>query len=268
MTLLEAIRARRSVRTFEPGALDPEFRSALLAYAKKIENPYGIPIEWYCLDAGGDLSSPVIVGESAYLAGKMKKVPHAEEAFGYAFEKLLLYAQTLGFGGVWIAGTLDRSAFEKAVGLAEGEVMPCVSPIGKPANKMSLRESVMRKGIGADKRKPQKELFFEGSFETPYALGSEGPLSDALEAVRVAPSAVNKQPWRAVVDGCRVHFYEKQSGGYEKNGWDLQKIDLGIALCHFEIALDEAKVKYRFELSDPKIACPEDVRYIASYILS
>jgi len=38
--------------------------------------------------------------------------------------------------------------------------MPCVSPLGYPAEKMSLRETLMRKGIQADKRMDFDRLFF------------------------------------------------------------------------------------------------------------
>ena len=58
--------------------------------------------------------------------------------------------------------------------------------------------------------------------------------------VRFAPSAVNKQPWRIIAVGDRYHFYEKKDNGYvgEATG-DLQKIDVGIALCHFVMGFEE-----------------------------
>ncbi|MBQ7557464.1 MAG: nitroreductase, partial [Lachnospiraceae bacterium] len=65
-----------------------------------------------------------------------------------------------------------------------------------------------------------------------------------------------------------VHFYEKHSRGYvAENGWDTQKIDMGIALCHFELAAEESGSKAVFEIADPGIAVPEDTDYIASYCL-
>ena len=45
----------------------------------------------------------------------MKREPHGEEAFGYAFEQIVLYAESLGIGTTWIGGTMDRKAFEKAM---------------------------------------------------------------------------------------------------------------------------------------------------------
>lgn len=268
MTTLDVIRKRRSVRTFDGRALDPDDAKRILEYAEKAENPYGLPIEWRLLDANqSGLSSPVIVGTDAYIAGKLKRVPHAEEAFGYAFEGVVLFAESIGVGTTWIAGTMNRSAFEKAMDLAEDEVMPCVSPLGYPAKKMSLRETVMRKGVKADVRYDFGEVFFDGEFGKPLTKESAGDLADALEAVRLAPSAVNKQPWRVVVRGDRVHFCEKHGKGYSDGGWDIQKIDMGIALCHFELVAKECGKTVAFELADPGIETEENTEYIATYVI-
>ena len=267
MKILDIMRRRRSVRTIDGEALRPEDAERITEYAENAGNPYGIRITWKLLDAKKDgLSSPVIVGTDTYIAGKTDKVPHAEEAFGYSFEKIILFAESLGIGTTWIAGTMDRSAFEKAVELAPGEVMPCVSPLGYPAKKMSIRESMMRKGIKADTRMTFGELFFDGSFDKPLTAERAGRLADALEGVRLAPSAVNKQPWRAVVCGDKTHFYEKRSKGYvSPDGWDIQKIDMGIALCHFEAAAKESGLEVSMEICDPSLPGQEDLVYTATF---
>lgn len=267
MKILDIMRSRRSVRTFDGEALRPEDAERITEYAETAGNPYGIRITWKLLDAKKDgLSSPVIVGTDAYIAGKMQEVPRAEEAFGYAFEKIVLFAESLGIGTTWIAGTMDRSAFEKAVELAPGEVMPCVSPLGYPAKKMSIRESMMRKGIKADTRLRFEELFFDGTFDMPLAEDKAGKLAEALEGVRLAPSAVNKQPWRVVVCGDKAHFFEKRTRGYvSPDGWDIQKIDMGIALCHFELAANESGLKVSLDTEDPGIPMPQDTVYTATF---
>lgn len=268
MTVMETIRSRRSVRTFDGAALRPEDAQKIMDYAESVKNPYDIPITWKLLDAKEHgLSSPVIVGTDVFIAGKLQNVPHAEEAFGYAFEKIVLYAQSLGVGTTWIAGTMNRDAFENAMGLSSGEVMPCVSPLGYPAKKMSVRETMMRKGVKADSRIEFDKLFFDNSFDTPLTKDKAGKLSDVLEAVRLSPSAVNKQPWRVVVCGNKAHFYEKHSRGYvSESGWDLQKIDMGIALCHFESEAEDLGLSVSLEISDPSLPNPEELPYIATIV--
>ena len=130
---------------------------------------------------------PVVTGCETYIVGKMKKVPHAEEAFGYTFEKVVLYATSLGIGTTWIAGTMERKGFEEAIDLKEDEVMPCVSPLGYPAKKMSFRETMMRKGIRADSRLPFEEFFYENDFM--HAYGKENS-----ELNRLLDMCVSRRP--------------------------------------------------------------------------
>lgn len=268
--VFDAIRERRSVRTFDGAALREEDAQKIMDFAAAVENPYDIEITWQLLDAKkSKLGCPVIVGTDTFIAGKMSRVPNAEEAFGYAFEMIVLFAQSMGIGTTWIAGTMDRAAFEKAMELSAVEVMPCVSPLGYPAKKMSFRESMMRKGVKADSRFDFAKLFFDGSFEKRLSPEKAGKLKDVLEAVRLAPSAVNKQPWRLVLCGDKVHFYEKRSKGYvASDGWDLQKVDMGIALAHFALAANACGLEVTFTKEDPEIPADADTAYIATYTCS
>ena len=259
------VRGRKSVRTYEARPVNQRELDRLFAFLAETTNPYGLPVEFRLLDgAKQKLSCPVVVGTSLYVGGKMKQAPQFNEAFGYSFELLVLYAQSLGLGTVWVGGTMDRAAFEKAMELAADEVMPCMSPLGYPAKKMSLRESMMRKGIKADERMGFEELFFDGSFDAPLTRGKAGTLARPLEMVRLAPSAVNKQPWRVALADNAAHFYLKRSRGFSGGAIDMQKIDMGIALCHFDLAAKEAGLAPRFVQSDPGLAA-EGLEYIASY---
>ena len=267
MSMMDLIRKRRSVRTFDGKALKEEDVLRIMEAAGEAGNPFDIPISWKILDGKKEgLSSPVIVGTDTFIAGKLGRVPHAEEAFGYSFEQVVLFAESIGVGTTWIAGTMNRGAFERAMEVGEEEVMPCMSPLGYPAKKMAFRGMMMRKGVKADSRLPFGELFFEEDFGTSLTEEKSGRLKEALEAVRLAPSAVNKQPWRVVVTENAVHFYEKHSGGYVSGGgWDMQKIDMGIALCHFELVAKESGIDAALEVADPGISIGSDMEYIASY---
>ena len=264
--LQEIIRGRKSVRTFDGRTLRQDDRKKIEEYISGISNPFGIDVAFILLDADEyGLSSPVITGEKLYVAGKVKKIPYADAAFGYSFERLVLYAWSLGIGTTWIGGTMKRDLFEKAAGLSDGEMMPCISPLGYPAKKKSMREVMMRKGVGADKRMPVEKLFFEDSFATPLSAKKQELLHDLIEMVRWAPSAVNKQPWRIIAaDGC-FHFYEKKDKGYVNDvTGDLQKIDVGIALCHFVMGLEEQGKKPEVSVNNPGISISADMEYIAT----
>ena len=261
MDMMELIRTRKSVRTFDGKDIADTDIEKLTDYIKTVTNPYNIPVEFVLLNAKEHgLSSPVIQRENLYIAGKLPETEHCEEALGYAFEKIVLHAWSLGIGTTWIGGTMNREKFEREANLGKGEIMPCVSPLGYPAKKRSVKEIAMRTAIRADKRIKGVELFFENSFSMPLHT-DDTIIQNALEAVRLAPSAVNKQPWRIVKIGNTSHFYKKQSIGGSGAAWDVQKVDMGIALCHF-ITITGGKLI----LSDPKIDTPKDTDYIASVI--
>lgn len=266
MEIKDLICQRKSVRTFDKQPLNEEDMSKLREYVATIDNPFGIPVEFKFLnEKEHDLSSPVIVGTDCYVAAKVSRVPQCEIAFGYTFEKFCLYALSLGVGTVMLAGTLSRKTFEKAMELKENEIMPLATPIGYPSDKRSLREKLMRKAISADKRLDFETLFFDGSFEIGLTPERAGKFREALEMLRLAPSAVNKQPWRVVVCGDSVHFYEKHDKSLENELGDIQKIDMGIALAHFDLTLKEEGYIGEFVVEDPKLS--DEAEYIITYKL-
>lgn len=265
----EHIRQRRSVRTYDGRELTEEDREKLRSFMEEIRNPYGIPVSFKFLNAKEDgLTCPVVSGTDVYIGGKIKLVPNSNVAFGYSFEMLVLYAQSLGIGTVWLGGTMNRWAFEQAMELDTDEIMPCASPLGYPAGKMSLRESMMRKAIKADERLPFEELFFDGTFNTPLRKENAGALAQPLEMMRLSPSAVNKQPWRVVVADNAVHFYLKRSKGFGHDpNHDMQMVDMGIALCHFALAAQENDLNVVFSQNAPMLNTESDTEYIVSYLL-
>lgn len=267
-SFVELVKSRRSVRTFDGNMPDAKVIEELKAFAQTISNPYGVDVRFIFLDAAEHkLSSPVLSGEKLYVSAVVKKQEHAEEAYGYSFEKLLMKAHELGLGTVMIGGTMPREKFEEASNLGEDEVMPCVSPLGVAARKMGVKEVLMRKGVKADTRLDFKELFFDGDFNTPIdeQYAKTHGLFDDLEVVKYAPSAVNKQPWRIVIDGKKAHFYEHHDKGFVSANYDLQKIDMGIAMYHFETQMLSEMRKPVCKIEDPGIKTPDQVEYVVTY---
>ena len=91
-----------------------------------------------------------------------------------------------------------------------------------------------------------------------------GKIEALLRAAMAAPSAGNQQPWRGVVAGDTVHFYEAKSIKDSALG-DVQKVDVGIALAHFDLTLGEEGHTGRFFQADPGLTCPDNVTYMISY---
>ncbi|MBR3317311.1 MAG: hypothetical protein IKG21_05780 [Atopobiaceae bacterium] len=263
--IVDTIRGRRSVRTFEDQPLAPEDRAYVERVIQSIETPFGTPVEFRLLDAAEHgLKSPVVVGAHDYVAAKVKRVQGAELSLGFAFETFCLRAAERGLGTVMLAASLSRKSFEKAMEVGAGEVMPVASPVGYPAAKLSLRESMMRKAIKSAERLPFSQIFFNRSFGTHLSPAEAGHFEEPLQMLRLAPSATNKQPWRAVVGDGVVHFYEEHSLKESALG-DIQKVDMGIALSHFWLTAQEQGLEGRFVTLDPAIAVPQNTEYITSF---
>jgi nitroreductase len=275
--IVDVIKLRHSVRTYKPEKLSQELKAKLEDYAKNINGPFDVKVRLEMID---ELKSAekgnvkigtygIIKGTKAYIAGVVENGDKNLEQLGYCLEKFVLYGTSLGLGTCWLGGTFKKSEFGKVVDLKENEILPIVSPIGYEAYKKSMVESIMRRAAGSDNRKTRNELFLNGNFETSLDKKSAGNYASALEMVRLAPSASNKQPWRIVKQDNYCHFYLEPTKGYGKAlGFNIQKIDMVIAMCHFEMTLVEAGIKghWEYEYYRQFSATDENVEYIASWI--
>lgn len=272
-SIQETIKSRYSVRTFNGEPLTEEDRTKILSFANESKNPFGVPVTFRFLERRDEVSSEklgtygVIKGTKLYLGATVPDGKFALEALGYEFERVILYATSLGLGTCWLAGTFNRSGFAAAMGVKEHELFPAVSAIGYSADKRSLTESIFRKTLRSDHRKPWGSLFYDNTFATPLSTESAGGYSEPLEMLRLAPSATNKQPWKVVRSNQVYHFYEDKAPGYsDKLPFDLQLVDVGIAACHFALTALEMGLRGRIvDLEDSSIERPRNIHYRFSW---
>jgi len=270
---MKQMQARTSVRTFDPRPLTPEHTAAMEAFlAEHTENPFGARVRFALLQRA-DIEGPLgtygmLRGMQAYFAGCVQKGDMDIEGFGYAFEHAVLFATSLGIGTCWLGGSFKRSTFEQILKPQDGEKLPAVSPLGYAAAKQSLVERMMVRAVKTRQRKPFDTLFFDGGFSTPLAPGDDA-VSQCLQMVRIGPSASNRQPWRAVRADGAVHFYLNAEPGYMGNrvsGFCMQRLDMGIAACHFALAAAELSLPGGIRVQDPGIqGVPGDFSYSFSW---
>jgi len=240
---------RRSVRTFSGRALEAEHRLALqkLLAAEERPLPFGTTPRFRLEDtaeggfedrAGRIGTYGTIKGEAGFVVGACQGGAPALADFGYAFEGIVLGAEELGIGSCWLAGTFSRSAVAKRLGLAEGELVPAVSPVGYAAERPNFRERASRFVAGSDGRKPWELIFFDGEVGRLLDRNAAGLWAQALDAVRRGPSAMNKQPWRILREGeGRFLLLLDEDRRYNSLlPFPIQALDLGIAMRHFQEA--------------------------------
>ncbi len=123
----------------------------------------------------------------------------------------------------------------------------------------------------ADNKKPWDKLFYDTNFERALIKENAGLFEIPIEMVRLGPSASNKQPWRLVLseDRKNCHFYIEHTPNYSaKLGYDMQLLDMGIAMCQFELACQELNISGYWGVEDPNInPLSGNTEYIVSWYL-
>jgi nitroreductase len=208
---------------------------------------------------------------AGFIIGSVNESPMYLEDFGYCMERIILHATGIGLGTCWLGGTFKKSRFAEKAGIAENTEIPAVTATGYIAEKMTIREKLIRAGAGSDKRKSVHELFFSHELKRLDDAFYSSPYGTVLEMVRIAPSASNRQPWRIVRgrSGKDFHLFMERTKAYNNNRFvksDLQRVDMGIAMCHFELAAKESGLKGSWIKRKPQdINTSAAWEYIASW---
>lgn len=270
---IELIRKRVSNRSYDEKKLEPQIRDRLTELAHEIAAEKSDRMRFVIIDKKAGPGKPpeklgtygMIKGANLYIVGIDHKVNCDPLRFGYAFEELILAATDLGLGTCWLGGTFRREDFEKKAGLREEESIFIVSPVGFPREKPRMLDHAFRGLIGADKRKPWSELFFQRDGVTPLSEADAAEYVVPLEMVRLGPSASNKQPWRIVQMDGAYHFFLARTKGYGIPGYDIQRNDIGIAMCHFELSARETGLAGHWETREDALEL-KGCEYIVSWI--
>jgi len=250
--IITTVKKRKSIRTFQSSTISSEKRN-ILQHAVDALSKDSYRFVWIERKMRKSISEKietygVIKGANAYLVGIVCKDDKNRKDtaihFGYDFEQAILNATELGLGTCWMAGTFNAATFARNIDLGQNEKINMVSPVGIPAEKPHLLSKLFTRSARSKIRKPWQELFFDGRKNSPLSKKNIGDYALVLEMVRLAPSAVNSQPWRVIkIDG-DFHFFAAQTS-YFALGKELflRYNDMGIALAHFELACQELELK-------------------------
>ncbi len=268
----EIIPERYSVRTYADRPLSAEVQQPLQAFlAANGSGPLGTPARFALVAATeqdrGALKSlgtyGFIKAATGFIVGAMPAGEKNLEDYGYLMERALLKATDLGLGTCWLGGTFTKSSFAKKIAATRAESVPAVTATGYKPEGGAVRDA-MRQRIGGNTRVPWAQLFFADKFGAPLSPEAAGGYATPLEMVRLAPSASNKQPWRLLRAGQAWHFYLQRTPGYRASMLqrlmqvdDIQRVDLGIAMCHFALTAEEAGLRGQWRVADPGLPVPD-----------
>ena len=153
------------------------------------------------------------------------------ENIGFLFQQMDLCLQTLGLGVCWLRmGRMNP----KTTTAIDGVKFVIMLAFGHP------KGDQLRHDLKGFKRKPMEQI-------------TDRP-DPRLEPARLAPSAVNSQPWFFANEDNIIHIYCSKKGS---------RLDAGIALAHLYVNNEET---FRFFKADQTVDLP-GYTYIGSVTL-
>ncbi|MGQ9778692.1 MAG: nitroreductase family protein [Bacillota bacterium] len=238
-----AVFRRRSVRSFTGEDLHPEDLAALeVACRSELPLAEGVCLRLVTEGASRVFPRPLFRDVPAFLAviGK-PSIRNFKAAAGYRGEYAVLAATVLGLGTCWVSGTYHREEAARLAGVAPDELLVAIIAIGYSAPP-GLTERVLKTTLGAH-RKPLTELLDPRSLK-PAEI--PGWAQTAIEAARHAPSAVNRQPWRFLVEKEAITV-KIDSPGRSPAATAAKRLDCGISMLHLELGAAFAGVEGEWE---------------------
>nr|AGF93072.1 nitroreductase [uncultured organism] len=170
-----------------------------------------------------------------YIIGFSKDNPRNLENLGYTLENIVLEITRRELATCWMGSRFDKEELKKDFGTQADLNPTTLIAFGEPEEgEKALREET--EDIG---RKDMSEIILGDVEEVPEDW------LEIIDAARVAPSAINSQPWRFEVEDDSIHlFIESGEGIINKLGksWgnleEMNRIDVGISLRHVKVAAE------------------------------
>jgi nitroreductase len=171
--------------------------------------------------------------------GKVTHAPHVllfigdegsdtcDQHVGYVGEAAVLEATALGLDTCWVGGFFSAARTKQLAELAAGERVLAVSPVGHAVGDVAFSERGMQRMAGSHARKAVAEIapgLKDGGWPD-WAVA-------AVETARLAPSAVNRQPWRFRYDAGALVIARDNGMEFPKV---TKRLDCGIAMLHAEL---------------------------------
>jgi len=250
----EAVRKRESVRSFLPAKLKDKDEKEFKEFLKELSEVFkGVRIVY--VPEGFQQVSKGFVGsygkidcaESYLVTLAEKNTPYKNEKCGYMGEAAVLECVSMGISSCWVTGTYKKENVAKQIEIKDNEFIKSVIALGYAKDKKKLSEKLIKTIVSSEKRKPLEELCMNGVDPTWPEW-----VKTALETARLAPSAINRQPWRFIVDeeGIIIRLVKN-----DMKDEDSKKLDCGIAMVHLEIGALYSGVQGEWKfLLDPEIA--------------
>jgi len=163
-----------------------------------------------------------------------------QEAVGYTGEGVILEATALGLDTCWVGGFFKRDGVASQMDIKSNEKILAITPVGYARRFESLEEKLMT-GFGRTHRRVSISKLSSG-----MTLDSAPDwIKISIQAARLAPSAINRQPWGFHVEDDGITVYVRTSGPEFSVS---KRLDCGIAMMHIELGALSCGIRGKWEI--------------------
>ncbi|GAA0861677.1 nitroreductase family protein [Paraclostridium tenue] len=164
------------------------------------------------------------------------------ENSGYIGENLILKARDLGIDSCWVTFE-DSNCIKEKLEIVSDKDVTAIIALGYGEAVKSKSSNTDSYRLGVDKIVYLDEWGKDASIERLEERG----LLDAFSFARMAPSTLNRQPWRFIIDGGMVILaVRKDEFANEYEG----KIDVGIVMLYFGVIIDTTMFDLKWTLGN------------------
>lgn len=173
--------------------------------------------------------------------------PNVQEEIGYTGEGIVLEATASHLATCWVGGFFRPEVAAPLAGARENERVLAVTPVGYAQEDVTLEEKLMT-GFGRTHNRHPLSHLTTGLAEQDWPEWARA----SLQAARLAPSAVNRQPWGFHVEPRSITVYVRTTGPE----FDISKrLDCGISMLHIELGALSCGISVEWELLEhPQVA--------------
>lgn len=225
MNLYEAIFVRKTVRKYKMEPLDQSLLDGIISFAESIPMlSEGIAVE-YRLMEHSELkkyySGALRFKAPYYLMLYSENIQGYQMNAGYLMQQVSLYLTAKGLGSCYL-GMLKPKKVK-----AEGSKIDYVITLA-----FGKAENEVYRASDKAKRLPLNDIAI-------FKSEVNRNIKTMIQAVRLAPSSMNSQPWRLVVYDNRIHIFCKKNIFLTGVLNEVKLVDIGICLAHLLVTAEE-----------------------------
>ena len=244
--LYQVVEKRKSVRKYDMNPLDSVLLQQIKQFGEEVSPLIPNIRVKFNVYSYEEVKSLMAIKAPHYVGIYSEKKANSLLNAGYMLQQMDLYLSANNLGSCWLGMAKPSVALPEEV---DGLDFVIMLAFGNP------KEEVHRSNKEEFKRKSLEEILEGSGYE------------EVIEAARLAPSARNTQAWYFICKEKEILVCRKPAGFVSEHLMArLNTIDVGIAMCHLDLALENRALERNFTFED--IEVPKGFIHLATVKLS